>query len=179
LVYSAVVYGLGLVLTAGLIPQWGRWHSCSIHHRGQVEALLRGELALSRELSALAHDLTWSEGGVHQVWGLGVPLWRLPFEAAARLLGREGFPDMLALAAALGLAAWAVLRVLFGMAGTAAMPRPSHPIPAREPAMGDAIPQPGKDEFHESPSSRKPRKTEGLAPLVLPHRCILKATPES
>jgi hypothetical protein len=104
-----MVYGLGLVLSAGLIPEWGRWFSCNVHYRLQVQALLRGQLALSHDPAALTHDLAWSEGGVHQVWGLGVPLWRLPFELAARLVGAPAFPDMLVLAAALGLAAWVVL----------------------------------------------------------------------
>jgi hypothetical protein len=112
LAYEAAVYGLGLVLAAGLIPEWGRWYSHTDHHRTQVDALLHGSLALSTNPAALAHDLTWSEGGVHQVWGLGVPLWRLTFEVVWRVLRQKGFPDMLAFAAALGVAAWLLLRAL-------------------------------------------------------------------
>ena len=135
-VYEAVVYGLGMVLAAGLISAWGQWYSQSKHHRAQVEALLRGELALSKNPADLAHDLCWSEGGVHQVWGLGVPLWRLPFEAATRLAGTEGFPDMLALAAALGLAAWAVLRALFGRLAQAPKPHASPHVGGNDSQAG-------------------------------------------
>jgi len=114
LVYEAAVYGLGLVVIAGLIPAWGQWYSESEHHRAQVNALLQGRLALSHDPARLDFDLAWAEGGVHQVWGLGVPLWRLPFELVVRLVGTEGFPDMLAFAAALALAAWALWQALLG-----------------------------------------------------------------
>lgn len=134
LVYEAVLYGLGLVVASGLIPAWGQWYSASKPHRAQVEAFLQGRLALSHSPAALAHDLTWSEGGVHQVWGLGVPLWRLPFEVAARLVGSAGFPDMLAFAAALGLAAWALLRALFGSLWLAGGRSGDRPEPAPDEA---------------------------------------------
>ncbi len=114
LLYQAVLYGLGIVVAVGLIPLWGQWYSQSEHHRAQVQSLLHGALALSHEPSALAHDLAWSEGGVHQVWGLGIPLWRLPFGLLARCVGAKAFPDMVALTLALGLAAWALLGALFG-----------------------------------------------------------------
>ena|GEM_PF-107761 len=107
-VSAAGLYGLGLVWAVGLVPEWGRWYSASPYYRQQAAAFLRGDLALSRDPADLSHDLCWSEGGVHQVWGLGVPLWRQPFEMLARLAGFEAFPDMLALAAALALTAWSV-----------------------------------------------------------------------
>lgn len=102
-----VTFALLVVLSSGLIDGWGKWYSPSSHYRRQTESLLRGSLALSRSPTDTTHDLTWSEGGVHQVWGLGVPLWRLPFEAVARVFGFPAFPDRLAFAAA--LAFWAVI----------------------------------------------------------------------
>lgn len=62
------------------------------------------------------HDLTWSGGGVHQVWGLGVPLWRTPFEALARLCGQPAFPDHLAFGCATALWALVLLRTFLGPA---------------------------------------------------------------
>ncbi|WP_423430737.1 glycosyltransferase family 2 protein [Limisphaera sp. 4302-co] len=109
---AAGLYGLGLVWAVGLVSGWGRWYSASPYYRQQAAAFLRGDLALSRDPADLSHDLCWSEGGVHQVWGLGVPLWRLPFELGARVAGFETFPDMLALAVALALTAWWVFTTL-------------------------------------------------------------------
>ena len=96
LVYQAVVYAAGLLLATGLVTNWGAWYSTSLPYRNQTDALLNGDLALSRSVGDLKFDHTWSEQGVHQVWGLGVPLWRLPFEAAAKACGFDGFPDRLA-----------------------------------------------------------------------------------
>ena len=44
----------------------------------------------------LGYDMAWVKGGVQQVWGLGVPTWRLPYEALAKLFGYDAFPDRLA-----------------------------------------------------------------------------------
>ena len=96
LVYQAVVYAVGVMLATGLVADWGAWYSSSTPYRTQTEALLRGDLAVSRNVGDLKFDHTWSEQGVQQVWGLGVPLWRLPFEAAAKMLGFDAFPDRLA-----------------------------------------------------------------------------------
>lgn len=108
----ATTYGCGLVVATGVIPAWGRWFSPSPHHRAQVEALLQGKLALSENPAALRFDLAWAQGGVHQVWGLGVPMWKLPFAAVGRIAGTESFPDHLAFVVALGITAWLVLRAL-------------------------------------------------------------------
>lgn len=78
LVLLGLIYGVGLPWACGLLPAWGRWYSASLPHRQQVETRLHGRLKLSASPAHLAHDLCWSEGGVHQVWGLGVPLWRAP-----------------------------------------------------------------------------------------------------
>ena len=46
---------------------------------------------------------------MQQVWGLGVPCWRLPFEALAKLFGQPAFPDRLAFAAAWALMIYLVM----------------------------------------------------------------------
>ena len=125
------------MLIAGSVFRSGRWYFESIHHRRQVDGLLGGSLALRGDLSALTHDLCWSQGGVHQVWGLGIPAWRLPFDAVARGLGAGAFPDMVALAIALGLTAWVVLRALFGGLSSASgtFSRPTGEGKALTPAL--------------------------------------------
>jgi hypothetical protein len=112
LAWEAVVFAVGLLVCCGVVSENGQWYSASASYRAQTDALLQGRLALGRNPGDLAFDLCWSEGGMHQVWGLGIPLWRLPFEALARSIGAEAFPDMLALAVAMGLAIWAVMWTL-------------------------------------------------------------------
>lgn len=68
-------------------------------YRAQVDAMLDGRLALTTAPEGLRHDLAWTPHGVQQVWGLGVPLWQLPFEALGRLVGGTPVPDRVALAA--------------------------------------------------------------------------------
>ena len=113
-----MVYAAGLLLATGLVAEWGAWYSTSLPYRTQTEALLHGDLAVSRSVAALKFDHTWSEHGVHQVWGLGVPLWRLPFEAAAKLIGYDGFPDRLAFGLFALLVSFVVLKVWVGLAET-------------------------------------------------------------
>ncbi|MEJ5238686.1 MAG: glycosyltransferase family 2 protein [Limisphaera sp.] len=48
-VLPALAYGWGLVWATGLVPEWGRWYSASPYYRQQVAAMLRGDLALSRD----------------------------------------------------------------------------------------------------------------------------------
>jgi len=127
-VYLALVYAVLVTHGTGLIGGWGRWYSENPAHHAQVAALLQGRLALSTDPSTLRFDECWSEGGVHQVWGLGVPLWRLPFEAVARLLGAPAFPDLLCLMVALAGVAYALLRTLDPLPGAAA----STPLGARD-----------------------------------------------
>jgi len=107
--YHAILYALGLLFFCGIVPEWGRWYSFTLHHRAQTDAFLRGGLALSHNPGDLALDLCWSEGGVHQVWGLGIPLWRLPFETLARAFGQPAFPDRLELGLFMALVAYIVL----------------------------------------------------------------------
>ncbi|MGV3756369.1 MAG: hypothetical protein ACO1QS_13390 [Verrucomicrobiota bacterium] len=116
--YQAVVYALGMLLATGLITGWGNWYFSNPHHRQQVDSLLQGKLALSESPADLAFDLAWSEGGVHQVWGLGVPLWRLPFVALGRFCGFPDFPDAFAFGIALAITGYCVIRTFSHPLGT-------------------------------------------------------------
>lgn len=104
----------GLVALALLVgsKQLGCHGAYSSHaaYRAQVDAFLHGRLALTRAPEGLAHDLAWTDSGVQQVWGLGVPAWLVPFELSARAIGQDPFPDRVAMAAWLALAGFVLLR---------------------------------------------------------------------
>lgn len=104
------LFALLLLLGTGLVPRWGQWYSSWPAHRLQAEALMSGQLALSQAPTELDWDYTWSGGGVQQVWGLGVGLWRLPFVTLAKLFGFSSFPDHLAFGLFVLLIASLVLR---------------------------------------------------------------------
>jgi hypothetical protein len=113
LTYLSMVYAAALVLLCGVIS-WGAWYSPSSYHRDQSNALLHGDFALSHNPADLDMDLCWSEGGVHQVWGLGISFWRLPFDFLAHVFGYSDFPDRIALGCFMALAAYTVGRTWFG-----------------------------------------------------------------
>ncbi len=93
--YACLVIPFILLILSGLITEWGSWYSGVDWYRPQVTALVEGHTDLGTTLSSLQHDHTWSGGGVHQVWGLGVPFLRVPFEFMYRLFGFKVFPDRL------------------------------------------------------------------------------------
>jgi hypothetical protein len=99
----AVATSLTICISTGLITAWGYWYSPSLAYRKQTDALFEGHFALSNNPAATEFDMAWSKGGVQQVWGLGVPAWRLPFELLARAIGQSMFPDRVALAVAISL----------------------------------------------------------------------------
>ena len=125
--YYAIVYAFGLLVLFGIISSWGGWHSPDSYHCKQVGALLQGKLALSHNPSDLAMDLCWSEGGVHQVWGLGIPLWQLPFDVLARAFGYPNFPDRIALGFFLALVAYIVCWTWFSTLARRETGKESHP----------------------------------------------------
>jgi hypothetical protein len=108
---SSLTLGLCICVGTGLIPKWGQWYSVNMAYRRQTESFLRGVLALDSDPRKLGYDMAWAEGGVQQVWGLGVPSWRLPFEFLAKLTGQEAFPDRLALAGAITLVIYVLLNL--------------------------------------------------------------------
>lgn len=85
-------------------------HAPHGEYRAQVDAFLAGRLALTEHPEGLSHDLAWTETGVQQVWGLGVPAWQTPFELAGRAVGASPFPDRVAMIAWLALMIYALLR---------------------------------------------------------------------
>jgi len=91
------VLTLLVLVLSKLVPGWGLWYSITDWYRPQINALMDGRLCLSNTLSDLQHDNAWSGGGVQQVWGLGVPFLRLPFEWLARACGYDAAPDRLVL----------------------------------------------------------------------------------
>lgn len=108
-------FGVAVLLAAGLLvacQQLTRhgWYAPHSGYRAQVAALLEGRFALTTAPDGLLHDLAWTPSGVQQVWGLGVPLWQLPFEALGRLIGVTPFPDRIPLAAWLAVVLFATIR---------------------------------------------------------------------
>jgi hypothetical protein len=79
------IYGTGLIEDARCL------YSPSLPYRMQTDALLPGHLDRSDKSTGIKFDMDWAEGGVQQVWGLGVPFWRLPFEVAVRAVGSPTF----------------------------------------------------------------------------------------
>ena len=63
--------------------------------------------------SGLFWDSAWGNGSVEQIWGLGVPFWRLPFECLARIFGQPAFPDRIAFCVALAVSVYVVVRFHF------------------------------------------------------------------
>jgi hypothetical protein len=80
-----------------LVPKWGAWYMGDIHPYVyfQVRAMLSGHLSLFRHPSGAANDYIWGRGGMHQPWGMGVPLLTIPFHIIGKWLGAPGFPDHL------------------------------------------------------------------------------------
>ncbi len=91
---SILIMSLTMVQLTGLIPAIGTWYSYDPALRLQSEAFLRGELAVQPVPYGHLHDWAWGNG-MHQVWGLGVPLLQLPFQVAGKLVNGFGFPDRL------------------------------------------------------------------------------------
>jgi hypothetical protein len=112
LLYFAIVYSLCFLVFCGVTPDWNRLYSPSLTYRLQTESLLSGNLAIGDTVEAIAEDNTWSQGGVHQVWGLGVPLIRLPFELLSRAFGFRAFPDRVVLLLFIAAVAYAVFTTL-------------------------------------------------------------------
>ncbi len=106
----AATLAIALLVVCKQITLHG-WYAAHPYYRAQVDALMSGRFALSKTPDGVFHDLAWTQSGVQQVWGLGVALWQLPFEALGRLVGIAPFPDRIALAAWLALMFYAVIRV--------------------------------------------------------------------
>src|SRR5690242_7133427 len=91
--YLAFLVASAIVIGTNLIPQWGMWYSDHLTFRWETENILQGRFAMANDASGMNWDLAWGTGTVQQIWGLGVPLWRVPFEWIAKLFGQNAFPD--------------------------------------------------------------------------------------
>lgn len=101
LIPYALAYGV-VMLSFG-----GTWlYEPSSYHRYQAEALFHGHLYLSDSVDAMQPGLAWHDGHVQHVWGLGIGLWLLPFQAVWHLFGGQAFPDRIALGIAFALLAF-------------------------------------------------------------------------
>jgi hypothetical protein len=78
-------------LTGIITP--GNYYSPHIALRLQTDAFLEGKLSLSDSISMLDEDMVWHNQKVSQVWGLGVPMLRMPFEVVSKAFGVNSFPD--------------------------------------------------------------------------------------
>ncbi len=91
-VFTAVLFKNSVLCT-----DLHKLYSKSLAHRLQTQALLQGHLSLAPLPFGAQIDFNWSGHGLQQVWGLGVPLLRLPFEGLANIGGFGPFPDRLVL----------------------------------------------------------------------------------
>jgi hypothetical protein len=66
-------------------------------HRRQAAAMLDGHFWLSRSIFDTHFDNVYVNGKVQQVWGLGVPMYLIPFELFGRAIGISPFPDRITL----------------------------------------------------------------------------------
>ena len=90
---SLAFLALGIALSVStLIGQSNGGYSTHLHLRYQTEAFMRGSLAVQPVPYHHLQDWAWGNG-MQQVWGLGVPLLRLPFELVAKIFTPRGFPD--------------------------------------------------------------------------------------
>lgn len=102
LVGLSVAYAVVMLSLCGGV----RLYSLSPYHRLQADALLHGHLFIGDSLAQLGPGLAWHNGHVQQVWGLGIGLWLLPFQAIWKLFGWQMFPDRVALGVAFTLFAY-------------------------------------------------------------------------
>ena len=114
---AALLLAMVVMWMTGAIPRWGQWYGPEPYYRAQVEAFLHGHLALSDQPEAVTHDLAWVDGGVQQVWGLGVPMWQTGWEIIGRPFGLSPFPDRLAMLFGIVLVLYALMRAWLGSSG--------------------------------------------------------------
>jgi len=116
-VLYALVIGFVVMSLTGAIARWGQWYAEQPYYRAQVHALFEGRLALTHAPEGLALDLAWVDGGVQQVWGLGVPIWMSIWEVIGRAIHLSPFPDRLAMLFGVVLTFYALLRAWLGPGG--------------------------------------------------------------
>jgi hypothetical protein len=106
--FAVAALTLFVAWAAGVRPDAG-WHSPDLSYRRQTEAMFRGTFALQPLPHGQRADWAWGNGS-QQVWGLGVPLLRMPGEVLARLAGQRSFPDRIPLIALFAIVMVVALR---------------------------------------------------------------------
>jgi len=91
-----VFAALTLYLT-GNFSEWGLWYSLEPSFRAQSAQVAAGHFSLTQNPFLVIHDWAWTRGSAQQIWGLGVPLLRLPFDLLWQQLFSQPFPDRIAL----------------------------------------------------------------------------------
>ena len=116
-VLLALFIAMAVMWLTGAISRWGQWYSDQAFYRAQVHAFFEGRLALTHDVEGVTHDLAWVDGGVQQVWGLGVPIWLSLWEGLGRLVHISPFPDRIAMLFAIALMMYMLLRTWLGPTG--------------------------------------------------------------
>ncbi len=92
----AVLLTALLLKFSGLVTHVGVWYSYYPTYILQSQALLDGHLWIARSLAGWVNqDWAFGPHGMEQIWGLGVPLLRAPFDLLARAAGQLPFSDRL------------------------------------------------------------------------------------
>ena len=107
-----VVLTIAAAAAAGMRPGGG-WFSTDVSYRLQTEAMLRGTFALQPVPHGQRADWAWGHGS-QQVWGIGVPILRMPGELIARAAGQGGFPDRVTLIALFAIVIVTLTRAVRG-----------------------------------------------------------------
>ncbi|MEO8679491.1 MAG: hypothetical protein ABI665_10625 [Vicinamibacterales bacterium] len=107
---------LAFAMMVGVRPGGGLY-SPDVRYRLQTGAMLRGTLALQPVPHGQRADWAWGNGS-QQVWGIGVPLLRMPGELVARVLGWPAFPDRITLVAFFALVMIVAVRSVPGTVTT-------------------------------------------------------------
>jgi len=95
--FCALALSLLFFHSTGLIGKWGEWYSQSQIYRYQTDAFLDGHLSLFEDPTRMTYDFVLYNGKIQQIWGLAVPMLRLPFEIIAKVTGSVFFPDRIVL----------------------------------------------------------------------------------
>ncbi|MGC8829160.1 MAG: hypothetical protein ACP5MG_03140 [Verrucomicrobiia bacterium] len=96
IIYESFIYVLLIFWYIGVFKNgYIGLYTINRYYDLQVNALIHWRFDIYQSPLKLAHDLVWSNNGVHQVWGLGIPLIKLPFYLLSKIFGFEFFPDMI------------------------------------------------------------------------------------
>jgi hypothetical protein len=112
----AILYTVGILYSLGIVTDLREMYPGeTVWPNLQAASLFRGQFALSHDPRDVRFDLAWSEGGVQQVWGLGIPAWMALLSLLSGL-NPLWLPDRFAFAIALFLTAWSTIATVLWLA---------------------------------------------------------------